>query len=208
MESNKVQTIKAVRKTQNGSVGQLTRGWQSWSEEHVDYQRRNPFSNTRPVTLRAERGDPHYGTPPEGSKTEQRGKDAHTHIGKELEELSFIIRSIGKRGQDGHVRVTFKELFDKYVTISNKVVGVLLRARKHGLVDFEGEMLWQGKWWCGHYLSQIRDTDLLILLHDTFWDQGWLGRTLRRKCYQMMTVSLLNTNQILLRLCCQHVCSS
>uniref|UniRef100_A0A8D0C7C0 Costars domain-containing protein n=1 Tax=Salvator merianae TaxID=96440 RepID=A0A8D0C7C0_SALMN len=51
----------------------------------------------------------------------------------------------GPKGRDGHVRITFKQLFDRYVTISNKVVGVLLRARKHGLVDFEGEMLWQGK---------------------------------------------------------------
>lgn len=27
--------------------------------------------------------------------------------------------------------------------ISNKVVGILIRARKHGFVDFEGEMLYQ-----------------------------------------------------------------
>ena len=30
-----------------------------------------------------------------------------------------------------------------YTVISNKVVGLLLRARKHGLVDFPGEMLYQ-----------------------------------------------------------------
>jgi thiamine kinase-like enzyme len=30
-----------------------------------------------------------------------------------------------------------------YTSISNKVVGVLLRARKHKLVDFEGETLFQ-----------------------------------------------------------------
>ncbi|CAI5770067.1 Hypothetical predicted protein [Podarcis lilfordi] len=139
-----MQSTKAVR-TDLSSVGELTRGWQSWSEVHADYQRRNPFSSNKPVTRRTERGDPTYGRPPEGSKTEQRGKDAHTHIGKEVEELCLVISNVGERGQDGQVRITFKQLFDRYVTISNKVVGVLLRARKHGLVDFEGEMLWQGK---------------------------------------------------------------
>ncbi|XP_007432787.1 actin-binding Rho-activating protein-like [Python bivittatus] len=144
MEESKTQNTKAARSC-HGAVGELARSWQSWSKDHVDYQQRNPFSSDNPVTVRTERGDPTYGRPPEGSKTEQRGKHAHAHIGKEVEELCLVIRSIGKRGQDGQVRITFKCLFDRYVTISNKVVGVLLRARKHGLVDFEGEMLWQGK---------------------------------------------------------------
>lgn len=139
-----MQSARTVR-TQVGDVRELTRGWQSWSEDHADYQRRNPFSTDKPIMLHTERGDPTYGRPPEGSKTEQRGKNAHTHIGKEVEELCLVIRSAGEKGQDGHVRITFKQLFDRYVTISNKVVGVLLRARKHGLVDFKGEMLWQGK---------------------------------------------------------------
>lgn len=34
-------------------------------------------------------------------------------------------------------------MFQIYTTISNKVVGILLRARKHGLVHFESEMLFQ-----------------------------------------------------------------
>ncbi|EMP39086.1 Actin-binding Rho-activating protein [Chelonia mydas] len=55
------------------------------------------------------------------------------------------MRNIGEKGEDGNVRVTFRQLFETYVTISNKVVGILLRARKYGLVQFEGEMLWQGK---------------------------------------------------------------
>ena len=37
------------------------------------------------------------------------------------------------------------ELFELYKVISSKVVGLLLRARKHGLVQFEGEMLYQGR---------------------------------------------------------------
>uniref|UniRef100_A0A673CRI2 Costars domain-containing protein n=1 Tax=Sphaeramia orbicularis TaxID=375764 RepID=A0A673CRI2_9TELE len=43
------------------------------------------------------------------------------------------------------ITVEFGKLFEHYVTISNKLVGILLRARKQGLVDFKGEMLWQGK---------------------------------------------------------------
>uniref|UniRef100_A0A7N8YBI8 Si:dkey-29b11.3 n=1 Tax=Mastacembelus armatus TaxID=205130 RepID=A0A7N8YBI8_9TELE len=66
--------------------------------------------------------------------------------------LCEVIRNIGDPGQkDGNGReeeiitVEFGKLFERYVTISNKLVGILLRARKQGLVDFEGEMLWQGK---------------------------------------------------------------
>ena len=39
--------------------------------------------------------------------------------------------------------VTFGRLFERYTRISNKVVGMLLRARKQNLVHFEGEMLFQ-----------------------------------------------------------------
>lgn len=34
-------------------------------------------------------------------------------------------------------------IFQIYVHISDKVVGLLLRARKHKLLDFEGEILFQ-----------------------------------------------------------------
>ena len=39
--------------------------------------------------------------------------------------------------------ISFGDLFDIYVNISNKVVGLLLRARKYGLLTFEGECLFQ-----------------------------------------------------------------
>lgn len=34
-------------------------------------------------------------------------------------------------------------MFQLYTLISNKLVGILLRARKYQLVDFEGEVLFQ-----------------------------------------------------------------
>lgn len=43
-----------------------------------------------------------------------------------------------------------------YVHISDKVVGLLLRARKHKLVDFEGEILFQR-----------RDDDVPIMMSKT-----------------------------------------
>uniref|UniRef100_A0A8C5DIV3 Si:dkey-29b11.3 n=1 Tax=Gouania willdenowi TaxID=441366 RepID=A0A8C5DIV3_GOUWI len=73
---------------------------------------------------------------------------------QEIQELCEVIRTIGEP-RDADVggcasekkvfTVEFGKLFDHYVAISNKLVGILLRARKQKLVDFEGEMLWQGK---------------------------------------------------------------
>uniref|UniRef100_A0A8C2WCY3 Costars domain-containing protein n=1 Tax=Cyclopterus lumpus TaxID=8103 RepID=A0A8C2WCY3_CYCLU len=40
--------------------------------------------------------------------------------------------------QDGGTRVTYVRIFDK-------VVGILMRTRKHTKVTFEGEMLWQSQ---------------------------------------------------------------
>lgn len=87
--------------------------------------------------------DKRYGRPPEGSKTEMRGIKAHSHVSNEIVELCSVIRQIGIETSDGSWIVTFGDLFQTYTVISNKVVGILLRARKHGLVEFEGEMLYQ-----------------------------------------------------------------
>lgn len=135
------------------SVKGLKDNWQKWSDERQEYQRHNPFSHdTRPSVAVPQRGQDDYGRPLQGSLTEQRGKDAHTHISMEVQELCDIIRNIGEGrykdvdGSDKKVfTVEFGKLFEHYVTISNKLVGILLRARKQGLVDFKGEMLWQGK---------------------------------------------------------------
>lgn len=136
------------------SVKGLKDDWQKWSDEHREYQRNNPFSHdSRPNTMGPQRGQEDYGRPLQGSMTEQRGKDAHSHISREVQGLCQVIRDIGElkdeyvegRGSNKKVIVAFGKLFEHYVTISNKLVGILLRARKQRLVDFEGEMLWQGK---------------------------------------------------------------
>ncbi|CAN2389909.1 Costars, partial [Pristimantis euphronides] len=139
---------KAVlSKIRLASISDLRKKWQLRSEEHMEKQRLNPFSDDfdhqHAMNVRLRKGDNEYGRPEKGSKTEQRGKRAQQHIHKEIDEMCLIVRDLGVRGRDNRIRVTFGRLFDRYVRVSDKVVGILLRARKHGRLDFEGEMLWQ-----------------------------------------------------------------
>ncbi|XGW25025.1 hypothetical protein V3C99_006452 [Haemonchus contortus] len=94
-----------------------------------------------------------YGTPKPGTLTEMRAKKASQHIAKEMLYLCDVIRDYGYRSKDGQIKITFGKLFAVYQYISDKVVGMLLRARKHHMVDFEGEMLFQK-----------RDDDVVITL--------------------------------------------
>ena len=93
-----------------------------------------------------ERGS-EYGTPVAGSKTAQRGRQAHSRISHEIVQLCSIIEENGTslevEGSDPVTEIPFGKLFDIYTYISNKLVGVLLRARKYGLLTFEGETLFQ-----------------------------------------------------------------
>lgn len=133
------------------SVKGLRENWQKWTDERREYQRRNPFScDSRPCVEAPLRGQEGYGKPTPGSLTEQRGKNAHAHTSREVQELCEVIRTIGVTryadATNGNVTtVEFGKLFEHYVTISNKLVGILRRARKHRLVDFDGEVLWQGR---------------------------------------------------------------
>ncbi|XP_030073895.1 actin-binding Rho-activating protein isoform X2 [Microcaecilia unicolor] len=123
--------------------------WQTWVDQHLITQKLNPFSDEFDYDLamatRLHKGDEGYGHPKEGTKTAERAKRAETHIYREMKDMCFIIKSMAEPGPEGRIQVTFGELFDTYVNISDKVVGILMRARKHRLVHFEGEMLWQGR---------------------------------------------------------------
>ncbi|XP_063281697.1 actin-binding Rho-activating protein-like [Pelobates fuscus] len=130
------------------TISDLRKEWQARSDVHAEKQKRNPFSEdfdyAHAMKVRLHKGDRGYGRPEEGSKTEERGSRAHQHIHKEIEELCLIIKEMGVKGRDGRIRVTFGRLFQRYVRVSDKLVGMLLRARKHERLEFEGEMLWQG----------------------------------------------------------------
>ncbi|XP_049710260.1 actin-binding Rho-activating protein [Elephas maximus indicus] len=138
---------KAQRKY--SQVGNLKGRWQQWADEHIQSQKLNPFSeefdSELAMSTRLHKGEEGYGRPKEGTKTAERAKRAEEHIYREIMDMCFIIRTMAHHRRDGKVQVTFGDLFDRYVRISDKVVGILMRARKHGLVDFEGEMLWQGR---------------------------------------------------------------
>ena len=84
-----------------------------------------------------------YGQPPPGSKTELRGRRAGMLISSEVIEVCINILRTGHRNMDGTYIVSFGFLFDMYTKISNKLVGMLLRARRQKLIEFEGEMLYQ-----------------------------------------------------------------
>lgn len=138
---------KAQRKY--SQVDSLKGRWQQWADQHIQSQKLNPFSEEFDYQLamstRLRKGDEGYGRPKEGTKTAERAKRAEEHIYREIMDMCFIIRTMARHRCDGKIQVTFGDLFDRYVRISDKVVGILMRARKHGLVDFEGEMLWQGQ---------------------------------------------------------------
>lgn len=83
--------------------------------------------------------------PKPGSLTEFRGMKANIQVFQEMIDLCAIIHSEGKpvEGEPDLREILFGELFQIYVHINDKVVGLLLRARKHELLTFEGECLFQ-----------------------------------------------------------------
>nr|XP_060631752.1 actin-binding Rho-activating protein [Anolis sagrei ordinatus] len=145
--SNANRNVNASKKY--SPVHNLRGRWEDWADEHMIMQKLNPFSEEFDYELsmskRLRKGDKGYGRPKEGTKTAERAKRAEDHIHREMKDMCFIIRTMARHRRDGKIQVTFGELFDRYVRISDKVVGILMRARKHGMVDFEGEMLWQGR---------------------------------------------------------------
>lgn len=130
-------------------MNDLKSRWQQFAKEHIEGQKLNPFSEEfdfeHAMAIRLHKGDTGYGRPKEGSKTAQRADRAQKHIHREMDEMCFIIRDMGQRDEEGFLCISFGRLFDRYVKISDKVVGILLRCRKHKMVDFEGEMLWKGQ---------------------------------------------------------------
>ncbi|XP_035797890.2 actin binding Rho activating protein b [Amphiprion ocellaris] len=147
-EAEDANRINALSK-KFSAVGNLKSRWQTWASEHSVGQKLNPFSEyfdyNYSMSLRLQKGQDGYGRPKEGTRTAERAKRAEQHIHREIDDMCYVIRTMADPDPDGKTRVTFGQLFDRYVRISDKVVGILMRARKHGKVAFEGEMLWQGQ---------------------------------------------------------------
>uniref|UniRef100_A0A8C6KZ16 Actin-binding Rho-activating protein n=1 Tax=Nothobranchius furzeri TaxID=105023 RepID=A0A8C6KZ16_NOTFU len=151
--------VECYIKIKIATMSDIKSRWQQWSEQHTEGQKLNPFSEEfdyeYAMTQRLRKGDSGYGRPKDGSKTAERGDRAQKHIHREMEEMVWIIRDMGFKDKEGRTIITFGRLFDRYVKISDKVVGILLRCRKHKMLDFEGEMLWKGQ-----------DDDVIITLKD------------------------------------------
>ncbi|KAM6974178.1 actin binding Rho activating protein b isoform 1-T2 [Tautogolabrus adspersus] len=147
-EAEDANKINALSK-KHSAVGNLKSQWQTWASDHTVNQKLNPFSEyfdyDYSMSLRLQKGQEGYGRPKEGTQTAERAKRAEKHIHREIDDMCYVIRIMADPDPDGKTRVTFGQLFDRYVRISDKVVGILMRARKHGKLAFEGEMLWQGQ---------------------------------------------------------------
>lgn len=117
---------------------------------------RNPFSDTfEQPDYDTKSSD--YGRPLKGSLTEKRGIKAGAYILNEVVHLCEIIVRYGDGPPEQKV-IKFGPLFKIYefysgeslllfdvltIVFLDKVVGLLIRARKYKLLDFDGEMLYQ-----------------------------------------------------------------
>nr|XP_029514982.1 LOW QUALITY PROTEIN: actin-binding Rho-activating protein-like [Oncorhynchus nerka] len=141
-ELNDANRINALSKKYS-AVGNLKSRWQNWSSTNTVNQKLNPFSEDfdyeYSMSLRLHKGEEGYGRPKEDTKTNSRTCQG------EIADMCYVIRTMNDPDPDVKTHVTFRELFDRYVRVSDKVVGILLRVKRHGKVAFEGEMLWQGQ---------------------------------------------------------------
>ncbi|OQV19105.1 putative Actin-binding Rho-activating protein [Hypsibius exemplaris] len=142
----------------------------SMQKAHTEKQLDNPFSEHNPngkmPVKKLDKNDPTYGKPLKGSVTEKRGNEANSQIHKEIEQLCQIIYDIALNDPKvlgPECWVKFGPLFEYYNRISDKVVGLLLRARKHGHLTFEGEMLFQRR--DDHVVITLTPSGLKLIKH-------------------------------------------
>uniref|UniRef100_A0A182IQA8 Uncharacterized protein n=2 Tax=Anopheles atroparvus TaxID=41427 RepID=A0A182IQA8_ANOAO len=118
------------------------------AQSHRESQLTNPFSDAQATRgmARLQISKEEYGKPKAGSLTEYRGKKANIQVYQEMLELCQVIdvdgQPVSKKNPDMKM-IYFGELFNIYTHINDKLVGLLLRARKHEFIQFEGECLFQ-----------------------------------------------------------------
>lgn len=117
--------------------------WSSKVEAHNAKQENNPFSDKYKGPVKLDKKDPNYGRPDENSLTAKRARDGEAKLRQEVCDLCNVIFEMGQTTEDGKASIKFGKLFQIYNGINDKVVGLLLRARKKRLLSFEGEMLFQ-----------------------------------------------------------------
>jgi len=128
--------------------------WSSRVEAHNTKQASNPFSGKYKGPQKLDKNDPNYGRPDQNSLTAQRARDGEAKLRQEVCDLCNVIFEMGEKpsgseeggGEEdnqGKARIKFGKLFQIYNGINDKVVGLLIRARKKRMLTFEGEMLFQ-----------------------------------------------------------------
>ena len=118
--------------------------WDKKQKAADEDQKSNPFSSKFDSSAKLKKGDAGYGTAVAGSETAMRAKKAQEWVEKEIEKLLVVIAEHGYKDADGRDAITFGKLFDTYADISDTLVGILMRARKHGKLHYAGDMLFQG----------------------------------------------------------------
>ena len=121
-------------------VNPFSEFWEEGDREDYKERLRNHGGNALSMLKKV---DVKYGNPVAGSKTEKRGYRAKDFITNNIVDCCDVIKNLGQQQEDGTYTITFGELFKAYERINDKVVGLLVRARKHGFVEFPGEMLYQ-----------------------------------------------------------------
>lgn len=142
-EENIKESVVENKLIKNNSINDVMNKFKNMEIKEKESKKRDVYSPEY-IPTKLKKDDPGYGTPIPGTLTELRAKKASKHIEKEMDIVCQVIKEYGKvNKKTGLVEITFGELFNVYTYISDKVVGILLRARKHNMVNFEGEMLFQ-----------------------------------------------------------------
>jgi len=131
------------------SVGAKASLWSKFADGHKEKQSLNPFSESfdkeKLKSLLCSKDDPNYGRPDRNSASAIRAAAGEAKMRGEICDACEVIFHNGEKLEDGLAAIQFGELFSIYNRINDKIVGLLIRARKKDLLSFEGEMLYQGK---------------------------------------------------------------
>ncbi|VDK77620.1 unnamed protein product [Litomosoides sigmodontis] len=138
--SDSIGSEKSIRVISR-SARDTIRMFNNIASETKEKLEKNPFSATY-TAPKYDTNAQDYGRPTHGSKTEARGIKAGDYVMREVLFLCEVI-NMNAEGEPPNRIIRFGPLFYIYAHYSDKLVGMLLRARKYKLVDFEGEMLYQ-----------------------------------------------------------------
>uniref|UniRef100_A0A1I7W5K9 Costars domain-containing protein n=3 Tax=Loa loa TaxID=7209 RepID=A0A1I7W5K9_LOALO len=144
-DSNISHSIESEYQTNLRMIGRSARDtikmFNNIANETKEKLDKNPFSSTY-IAPKYDTNAHDYGRPKHGSKTEARGIKAGDYVMREVLFLCEVINTHAE-GEPPNRIIRFGPLFYIYAHYSDKLVGMLIRARKYKLVDFEGEMLYQ-----------------------------------------------------------------